>query len=236
MNHELCYATSKYPDRGFRYGGVIISNGDIGYKGRKAKRRVAATGNNRGSIEQIDGEWYVFYHRHTHLDSYNRQGCAEKIHFEIDGTIKQVCMTSCGLNKESLLPNGEYPAAIACVLTDGHMPHLGNGASKRKHPAITHREEERFITGIRNGVVIGFRYFAFKGPTTLKIWVRGKGKGKFLISNGKKEERKKISVKAEKNWAPYETILSIEDTSPLYLEYKGNGELEMLKLELEEIE
>ena len=107
---------------------------------------------------------------------------------------------------------------------------------KGKHPAITHREEERFITGIRNGVVIGFRYFAFKGPTTLKIWVRGKGKGKFLISNGKKEERKKISVKAEKNWAPYETILSIEDTSPLYLEYKGNGELEMLKLELEEIE
>lgn len=29
-NHELCYATSKYPDRDFKYGGVIISNGDIG--------------------------------------------------------------------------------------------------------------------------------------------------------------------------------------------------------------
>lgn len=45
-NHELCYATSKYPDREFRYGGVIISNGDIGIKGRKGKDRVAVTGNN----------------------------------------------------------------------------------------------------------------------------------------------------------------------------------------------
>ena len=64
-NHELCYATSKYPDREFRYGGVIISNGDIGIKGRKGKDRVAVTGNNHGSIECIHGEWYIFYHRHT---------------------------------------------------------------------------------------------------------------------------------------------------------------------------
>ena len=33
VNHELCYATSKYPDRDFTYRGVIISNGDIGYGG-----------------------------------------------------------------------------------------------------------------------------------------------------------------------------------------------------------
>ena len=41
-NHELCYAVSRYPDRDFRYGGVIISNGDIGIGGRKEKRRIAA--------------------------------------------------------------------------------------------------------------------------------------------------------------------------------------------------
>ena len=64
--HELCYATSKYPDREFKYGGVIISNGDIGYNGRKPEDRVALTGNNHGSIEYINGAWYVFYHRHTH--------------------------------------------------------------------------------------------------------------------------------------------------------------------------
>ena len=60
-NHELCYATSKYPNREFRYGGVIISNGDIGIKGRKGKDRVAVTGNNHGSIECIQLENGIFF-------------------------------------------------------------------------------------------------------------------------------------------------------------------------------
>lgn len=98
VNHELCYAVSNYPDREFRYGGVIVSNGDIGIDGRKEKDRVAATGNNHGSIECINGKWYIFYHRHTHMNSNSRQGCAEKIKIEEDGSIQQVRMTSCGLN------------------------------------------------------------------------------------------------------------------------------------------
>ena len=31
LSHELAYAVSDYPDRDFRYGCAIISNGDIGY-------------------------------------------------------------------------------------------------------------------------------------------------------------------------------------------------------------
>ena len=30
QNHELCYAVSDFPDRGFRFGGTIVSNGDVG--------------------------------------------------------------------------------------------------------------------------------------------------------------------------------------------------------------
>ena len=56
VNHELCYATSKYPDHGYKYRGVIVSNGDIGYHGRSAKDRLAATGTNHGSIEYINGK------------------------------------------------------------------------------------------------------------------------------------------------------------------------------------
>ena len=32
-NNELAYATSKYPDRGFTYRGVIVSNSDLGFQG-----------------------------------------------------------------------------------------------------------------------------------------------------------------------------------------------------------
>ena len=94
-NHELAYATSKYPDRDFTFGGVIVSNGDIGYKGRKPEDRLARTGNTHGSIQYINGEWYVFYHRQTHKNEFSRQACAEKIEILPDGFIPQVEMTSC---------------------------------------------------------------------------------------------------------------------------------------------
>lgn len=108
VNHELCYATSKYPDRGYAYRRVIISNGDIGYKGHTAKNRLMATGTNHGSIEYINGRHYIFYHRQTHNTAFSRQGCAEPITIEPDGTIKQVEMTSYGLNGGPLVPAVHY--------------------------------------------------------------------------------------------------------------------------------
>lgn len=59
-NHELCYATSKYPDRGFVFGGTVVSNGDVGFLGRKQKDRLNHTGTTHGGIEKIGGKWYVF--------------------------------------------------------------------------------------------------------------------------------------------------------------------------------
>ncbi len=32
-SHELCYATSDNPTEGFEFGGVLVSNGDIGLPG-----------------------------------------------------------------------------------------------------------------------------------------------------------------------------------------------------------
>lgn len=65
---------------------------------------------------EINGDWYVFYHRHTNGDAFNRQGCIEKISFEGDGSIPQVEMTSCGSNGRPLEGRGEYPAYLACNL------------------------------------------------------------------------------------------------------------------------
>lgn len=232
-NHELCYAVSRFPDREFRYGGVIVSSGDIGIKGRTERQRLAATGNNHGSIEQINGKWYVFYHRQTHLNSNNRQGCAEEIRLEEDGTIRQVPITSCGLNGKPLEPDGIYPAVIACVLTDGHMPHIANGVSRGKHPMITHSGGERYITGIRRNTVIGYRYFGFRKPVRVSLWIRGKGKGRFWITDGVKEHRVSIEVTGSGDWTKYGTVIRTEQTAPLYLKYDGSGMMELLQIELQ---
>lgn len=193
VQHELCYATSKYPDRDFVYGGIIVDNGDISYKGRLEKDRVAATGNNHGSMENINGQWYMFYHRQTHKTSFSRQGCAEKIEMKSDGSIAQVEMTSCGLNKGPLTAGGSYPAVIACVLTNGHMPHISPQTGNETIPYMTHEGHQQFIADISDGTEIGFKYFAFetaeaKKTVTLKVTVRGSFDGSFEVIAGGYED------------------------------------------------
>ena len=144
-------------------------------------------------------------------------------------------MTSCGLNGKPLRPEGVYPAAIACVLTDGHMPHVGNGGAPGRHPMITHGEGEQHITGIRNHTVIGFRYFAFTGSVKLILRVRGNGRGHFLISDGQKTHRTSVQVTGSEKWMKYETVVNTDRTAPLYLEYKGTGMMELQQIELKRV-
>lgn len=110
--HELCYATSDRPDDGFVYGGTILSNGDIYYNGRSEAEGLNYTGNNHGSIVKISGQWYIFYHRQINRHSFSRQACADKIVIDKDGCIKQVEMTSCGLNNGPLIGRGNILAHI----------------------------------------------------------------------------------------------------------------------------
>ena len=172
QNHELCYATSDYPDREFTYGGTIVSNGDVGHEGRSEADKLNMTGTTHGSIIEIDGQWYVFYHRLTHKSDYSRQACAEKIYIEADGSIRQVEITSCGLNEQALRGSGNYPAIIACNLTNGHMPHGSNCIYPIPFPNVTNLGEDRFIGEIEDGTLIGYKYFDFKGLTSIRLTAR----------------------------------------------------------------
>ena len=172
QNHELCYAVSDYPDRDFSFGGTIVSNGDIGYKGRNVDNKLNMTGTTHGSIVEINGQWYVFYHRLTHKSDYSRQACAEKIYIDGNGRIEQVEITSCGLNEGPLIADGSYPAVIACNLTNGHMPHGSNSIFKEEFPNVTNKGDDRFIAEIEDGTLIGYKYFSCKGVKTFGIIYR----------------------------------------------------------------
>lgn len=230
LNHELCYATSKAPDRDFQFRGTIVSNGDIGYQGRKPKDRLNSTGTNHGSIEMINGQWYVFYHRLTHHSDYSRQACAEKISVLPDGSIPQVEMTSCGLNQGPLAAVGKYPAVICCNLTNGKMTHGSNSKKKLKTPCITSSGDERFVKNITDKTLIAFKFFAFSGPITLTVTTRGSGKGYFeVLTSEKGAALGKIPVTNSQQWVEsYADIPMVCASSPLYLRYHGRGSVELL--------
>lgn len=181
-NHELCYATSCYPDRDFRFGGTLVSNGDVGLDGRKENERTNATGTTHGSIEQIGGQWYVFYHRLTHGSDYSRQMCAEPLQLAPDGSFRQAEMTSCGLNQGDLPGNGLYPAAICCSLSNGKMPHIAN-QMRTDIPCITHDGEEWFITNAEKGTEILYKYFDFQANTQLSLTARKNGSVQIFLQD-----------------------------------------------------
>lgn len=185
QNHELCYATSDQPDRDFVFGGTIISNGDIGYRGRDTQHKLNMTGTTHGSIIEINGQWYVFYHRLTHKSDYSRQACAEKIRILEDGSIPQAEMTSCGLNDGPLSAEGTYPAVIACNLTNGHMPHGSNSVFQISFPNVTHKGQERFIAEIEDHTLIGYKYFECRSVKQFGITYRMETEKNRVIFDGR---------------------------------------------------
>ena len=227
QNHELCYATSNYPDKDFVFGGTIVSNGDVGLNGRIEAQRLNMTGTTHGSIENINGEWYVFYHRLTHKSDYSRQACAEKISILPDGSIPQVEITSCGLNGGALVAQGTYPAVIACNITNGAMPHGSNKIYTESFPNVNNDGDERFIAEIADGTLIGFKYFDFQGNTTLQITYKGDADGVFEVyQQTDKTCIGTLQIKPSKEWNCTKGNIQFENgKSPLFLIFKGKGQI-----------
>ena len=235
--HEMCYATADDPRGPFKYGGVIVSNADIGIsKDKPADLPVAYGGNDHGSIVEINGNWYIFYHRQTNGSWYSRQGCAEKIEIKEDGSIPQVEMTSCGLNNGPLPGTGYYPAYLACNLfTDKPSVYVGGDQfPKIMQDGRDGDEEPGYIGFMRNSATAGFKYFDFKGVKTISIKVRGYAKGEFEVRTSREGEvLAKIPVDFTNVWETYTSDINIPDgVAAIFLTYRGGGTCDLLGFEL----
>ena len=226
--HELCYATAKDPRGPFTYGGVIVSNADIHIDTYKpADMPAAAGGNNHGSIVEIAGQWYIFYHRQTNGHWYSRQVCAEPITFREDGSIIQAEITSCGLNGGPLKGEGWYPAYIACHLF-GKKPQLIVG--EPGFPRITQdgRDGDTIdghIDQISDGTVIGFKYFDCKAVKGIRIQTRGYASGAFEVRTAwDGESLGEIRVNNTNVWTEGCCECVIPDgVQSIYIVYRGGG-------------
>ncbi len=232
--HELCYATSKHPNKDFVYGGVVSSNCDLHIDSYKPAEKPMFYGwNNHGSIVEINGQWYVFYHRHTNGTTFSRQGCAEPIQFRDDGSIIQPEMTSCGLNGGPLIGKGEYPAYIACNLFCKHeaMYTAAEGLwMDSRFPKITQDgkdgdEETGYIANMCDSATAGFKYFDCQEIKKISIKVRGYCRGVFEIKTSRNGEiLGSIPVEFSNIWQEYTADIAIPDgVQAIYFTYNGKG-------------
>lgn len=210
QGNELCYGMAKTPEGPFEYKGVIISNGDLGYKGNELA--VNYMGNNHGGLVEIGDEVYIFGHRHTHGTQFSRQGTAEKVTILEDGTIPQVEVTSCGINGGPLPAKGEYPAYIACHLTEKDRENVKNAVLVNpgesipvlppQMPYITEEENDTYEKGLKpyianmqEGAAAGFKYFVFDGDEKeITLELRGNGRVSVILDSPEGQEAALLGI------------------------------------------
>lgn len=157
------YSMSKSPLGPYEYKGVIVDN--VGCD--------PEVWNNHGSIVEFEGNWYVLYHRSTHASVTMRKACIEPIHFNEDGTIDEVEMTSQGA-EGPLDAFAQVDAACACKLGGNVRITLADGSTDRE-----------ILNSVRSGDSAEWRYLDF-----------GRG-AKRIFLNLKSPEGGKVSVYAD---------------------------------------
>ena len=123
-NYTLAYCYSDNPLGPWTYGGTII-DGRGREKDEQGNVIASATpdGNTHGSICEINGQWYVFYHRQTGTDEYARQAMVAPIEVKVkEGKggkveISEGEYTSEGFALNGLNPLERHSAGIACWYT-----------------------------------------------------------------------------------------------------------------------
>lgn len=237
--HELCYATSDYPNKNFQYGGVIISNNDLGIDSYKpAEMPMYYGGNNHGGIEKIKDRYYVFYHRHTNGSNFSRQGMIEPINILANGHIPQVEMTSTGAKIIPFKAEGEFSTAIACNLFCNieekySAPFdlwMNNDFPKITQDGSDSYPEEAHISNMRDGATAGFKYFSFDNNSKISIKTRGYANGVVQVKQSwDGVVLGEIPIGYTNVWVENEIIIDFPNgTHPLYLTYVGEGNVSIL--------
>jgi hypothetical protein len=192
-NYTLAYCYSNNPLGPWTYGGTII---DGRGRERLSDGTVVATacpsGNTHGSICEINGEWWVFYHRQAGTSEYSRQAMVAPINVEVqegkDGYVRisEAEFTSEGFCTEGLDPYKKYPAGIACYYTGPkqavqvypNVTYYGShtNINRIKYDGKTNPYDESInkceMVNNTSGSVIGYKYFNFRktfGKDNLKL-------------------------------------------------------------------
>ena len=181
-NYNLAYAYSDNPLGPWTYGGTII-DGRAREKNEQGEVIASAVpdGNTHGSICEINGQWYVFYHRQTGTDEYARQAMVAPIEVKVqEGAGGKVEISEGEYNSEGFALEGLDPlechsAGIACWLTGpkpaihiwpnntffGSYVEVGYGTESNFDEPYDLKNNNNLVVNNTDGSIVGYKYFNF---------------------------------------------------------------------------
>ena len=187
-NYTLAYAYSDNPLGPWTFGGTLIDarGRETGENGETIVS-ATPTGNTHGSICQIGGQWYVFYHRQTGRNEFARQAMVSPITVDVEEgpggkvVISEGEYTSEGFALEGLNPLERHPAAIACWYTgpkpwrqhgddmfSGSYIEPGYGTEDRFDAPWDLRNNMNRVVNNTDGSIVGYKYFNFSKTHGMK--------------------------------------------------------------------
>lgn len=236
----LHYCTSSHPDGDFVYCGRIHSTSDFGLQGHGLLDPLYPVGNSHGGLVCLNGQWFIFDHRMTNRTLFSRQGVAELVTICADGSIQQAEATSCGLSGGTMPAKGVIPVYVACILMSRKL--LGIMQNPAAIPYITQDGSDResgpaqYAANIRNGSVVGFRYFADGGDITkISVTLRGKAVGTVEVyADLRAHPVASLPIRSDTDeWFNGSAAITLPTSRfPLYFVYKGKGILQMQEFSL----
>jgi hypothetical protein len=184
-NSTLRYAVADSPLGPWKSGGVLVDSRGPVLNQDGSKIETANGGHNtHGSIELINGQWYVFYHRPPRNFGFARQPVVAPVTIQWDekpvaeggsavirgydpyakdqiwtlkdsqgNEYKGAEVTSEGFHIYGLDPYQYYSAGYACYLSDVGLQQDSWDIWDNHMP----------ITNMKNGNIVGFKYFGFGG-------------------------------------------------------------------------
>ena len=190
-NYTLAYCYSDHPLGPWTYGGTIIDGRgrEINEKGDTIASGVVS-GNTHGSICEINGQWYVFYHRQAGLNEYARQAMVAPIEVKVEeGPGGKVKISEGEYNSEGFALNGLNPlerhsAGIACWITgpktaEHNWPNNTYYGSYVETTYGTHTNFEapydlknntNHVVNNTDGSIVGYKYFNFTNANGTKLF------------------------------------------------------------------
>ena len=181
-NYTLAYAYSDQPLGPWTYGGTIIDGRgrEINEQGDTIASGVVS-GNTHGSICEINGQWYVFYHRQTGTDEYARQAMVAPIEVKVqEGAGGKVEISEGEFNSEGFALDGLDPlerhsAGLACWLTGpkvtvhewpnnifyGSYVEAAYGTETNFEEPYDLKNNTNRVLNNTDGSIVGYKYFNF---------------------------------------------------------------------------
>ena len=213
-NYTLAYAYSDKPLGPWTYGGTII-DGRGREKDEQGNVIASATpdGNTHGSICEVNGQWYVFYHRQTGTNEYARQAMVAPIEVKVEEgpggkvEISEGEYNSEGFALDGLNPLERHSAGIACWHTGpkpaehnwpnntfyGSYIEVSYGTATNFDAPYDLKNNTNRVVNNTAGSIVGYKYFNFTktyGEDDLQLLLRLMPEG----VNGK------ILVMADRPW------------------------------------